>query len=115
MMKTILFTLFLFLLGFNTSAQDLLVVNPQLQKNFVYRDIENVIYIPSIDQKKYDFTVSPECKIFKSIYVDESGISYTCFKLSEIPDVKFVTINLIGKGKSYGKFRYEVRPVAPKN
>jgi hypothetical protein len=90
-----------------------MVINPQLHKNVVYRDIENVIYIPNIDQKKYDFLVSPECKIQKSKYVDESGLSYTCFKLSEIPDVKFVSLTLRSTGKSYGNFRFEVRLVAP--
>jgi len=114
MMKSIFLTLLLCLLGFNSNAQDLMVINPQLHKNVVYRDIENVIYIPNIDQKKYDFQVSPECKIQKSKYVDESGMSYTCFKLSEIPDVKFVSLTLRSTGKSYGTFRFEVRPVAPK-
>jgi hypothetical protein len=91
-----------------------MVINPQLHKDFVYRDIENVIYIPNIDQKKYDFIVSPECKILKSKYVDESGISYTCFKISEIPDVKFISLTLKGTSKIYGTFRIEVRPVAQK-
>jgi hypothetical protein len=113
-MKSIFLTLLLCLLGFNSNAQDLIVVNPQFHNYTVYRDIENVIYIPNIDQKKYDFTVTPECKILKSKYVDESGLSYTCFKLSEIPDVKFVSLTLRSTGKSYGTFRLTVRPVAPK-
>ncbi len=112
-MKSFLLTLLLCLIGFSSNAQDLLVINPQLHKNVVYRDIENVIYIPNIDQKKYDFLVSPECKIQKSKYVDESGINYTCFKVSEVPDVKFVSLTLKSPGKSYGTFRFEVRPVAP--
>jgi len=113
MMKSTFFTLLLCLWGFNSNAQELMVVNPQLHKNFVYRDIENIIYIPNIDQKKYDFLVSPECKIQKSNFVDDSGISYTCFKLSSIPDVKFITLTLRSQSKSYGTFRFEVRPKAP--
>jgi hypothetical protein len=113
-MKSIFLTLLLCLIGFNSNAQDLMVINPQLHKNVVYRDIENVIYIPNIDQKKYDFLVSPECKIQKSKYVDESGMTYTCFKISEVPDVKFISLTLRSPGKSYGTFRFEVRPVAPK-
>jgi hypothetical protein len=114
MKKSIFFTLLLNLIGFSSNAQDLLVINPQLHKNVLYRDIENVIYIPNIDQKKYDFLVSPECKIQKSKYVDESGMSYTCFKISKIPDVKFVILTLKSPGKSYGTYRFEVRPLAPK-
>jgi hypothetical protein len=114
MMKNIFFTLLLCLWCSDFKAQDLIVINPQLQKGTLYRDIENIIYIPNIDQKKYNFTVTPECKVLKSKYVDESGISYSCFKLSEIPDVKFVQLSLTGMGKSYGKFKFEVRATAPK-
>ncbi|MEY4804852.1 MAG: hypothetical protein RL331_1373 [Bacteroidota bacterium] len=113
-MKSALLSILLCLTSFATKAQELIVINPQLQKNIVYRDIENVIYIPNIDQKKYDFVVTPECKILKSKYVDESGLSYTCFKLSEIPDVKYVSLTLRSTGKNYGTFRFDVRPVAPK-
>jgi len=113
-MKNTILSILLYLISFETNAQDLIIVNPQLHKNNVYRDIENVIYLPNIDQKKYTIKSSPECKIEKMKYVDESGISYTCFKLSQIPDVKFVTISLSGQGKSYGNFRFNVLANAPK-
>jgi hypothetical protein len=114
MIKRIILTFFVCLYGFNSNAQDIILINPQLHKNILYRDIENVIYIPNIDQKKYNFSVTPQCKIEKSKYIDDSGLSYTCFKLTEIPDTKFVQLSLTGMGKSYGIFKFEVRATAPK-
>lgn len=113
-MKNTLLSILLCLISFATTAQDLIMVNPQLHMNNVYRDIENVIYLPSIDQKKYTIKSSPECKIEKMKYVDDSGISYTSFKLSQIPDVKFVSITVTAQGVSYGTFRFNVLPNAPK-
>lgn len=114
-MKILLFLIFSSLTSFAIYAQDMIVINPQLMKVVLYRDIENIIYIPNIAQKKYTLTTSPACKVEKTKYVDDSGLSYPCFKLSEIPDTKTLNITLGGSGVSYGTFRYVVVPNAPKN
>jgi hypothetical protein len=95
-------------------SQEMWVVNPQLNQQVFYRDIENLWYIPGIDQKKYSITASPSCKIEKLVYTDDSGAKYTCFKVSEVPDYDFINITLTGQGKNYGTFKFKVLPKAPK-
>ena len=93
-MKTFLFQILFLFTSFSSFAQDLVVVNPQLNKNIIYRDIENIIYLPNIDQKKYVITSNPNCKIEKIKYTDDFGMSYTCFKVSQVPDVKSILISI---------------------
>ena len=113
-MKTFLFQILFLFINFSSFAQDLVVINPQLNKNIIYRDIENIIYLPNIDQKKYVITSTPNCKIEKIKYTDDFGMSYTCFKVSQVPDVKSILISIQGQGKSYGTIKYNVLPNAPK-
>lgn len=115
MKRIILFVVFT-IATFSVDAQDMIVINPQLMKDVLYRDIENIIYIPNIAQKKYTIITSPECKIEKFKYSKGDGLApYNCFKISEIPDTKTLNITLIGSGVSYGTIRYTVLPNAPKN
>jgi hypothetical protein len=95
-------------------SQEMMIANPQFNKNVFYRDIENIFYIPGIDKYKYKITADRPCKIEKSSFTDEFGIKYTCFKISNIPDVSKVWITLTGGGKNYGNFSFRVLPKAPK-
>lgn len=115
-MKILLLLIFSSLTSFAIYAQDMIIINPQLMKDVLYRDIENIIYIPNIAQKKYTIITSPECKIEKFKYSKGDGtVPYNCFKISEIPDRKTLDITLVSSGVSYGTFRYVVVPNAPKN
>jgi hypothetical protein len=113
-MKNYLLSLIFLLISLNAMSQEMMVVNPQFNQQTFYRDIENLWYIPGIDKKKYAITAIPSCKIEKSVYTDDSGASYTCFKVSEIPDVKFVVLTLTSPGKAFGNFKFKVMPKAPK-
>lgn len=113
-MKILLLLIFSSFTSFAIYAQDMMVTNPQFIKRVLYRDIENIIYIPNIDQKKYNLTTIPSCKVEKTKYVDNSGLSYTCFKISQIPDTKTLNITILGSGVTYGTFRYMVLPKCPK-
>lgn len=114
-MKILLLLIFSSLSSFAIYAQDMIVINPQLMKDVLYRDIENIIYIPNITQKKYTITTTPACKIEK-YKIEKNGLGpYTCFKLSDIPETKVIILRLDGPGVTYGNFKFYVLPNAPKN
>lgn len=115
MKRIILFVVFT-IATFSVDAQDMIVINPQLMKDVLYRDIENIIYIPNIAQKKYTITTIPECKIEKFKYSKGDGLApFNCFKLSDIPETKVIILKLDGPGVTYGNFKFYVLPNAPKN
>lgn len=112
-MKNYLFSIAFLFISMNLMSQEMMVVvNPQLNQNILYQDIENIWYIPGI--KKYKFSISADrpCKIEKSVY-EQSGIRYDCFKISNVPSCNYLTITLTGQGKSYGQFKFKVMPKAP--
>ena len=98
----------------NVMSQDMSVVNPQFNKQTLFRDIENLWYIPGIKKNKYNLTADRPCKIEKSQFTNDNGNIYTCFKISEVPDVKTVTLTLSSPGKVFGSFIFKVLPNAPK-
>ena len=60
---------------------------------------------------------NPECKIEKVFWLDNNTKS-PCFKISDIPETKQITITIMGtekgKSRSFGTYRFAVRNTAPK-
>lgn len=111
-MKNYLLSLIFLLISLNAMSQEMMIVNPQLNEQTLYRNYDNLWYIPGIYKNKYTITADQPCKIEKTVYT-VSGKNYDCFKISNVPNCNYVIITLSGQGKLYGQFKFKVLPKAP--
>jgi hypothetical protein len=117
-MKSI-FVLLLCVCSFSSAFSQITgaIVNPQLSPQVFYRNFDNIFMVGGIDLYNLKLITIPECKIEKVFWLDNNTKS-PCFKISDIPETKQITITIMGKEKgesrSFGTYRFAVRNTAPK-